>query len=132
MASWHGELGKKRTGGKIIAHRKKRKYELGSEAMLTKIGKTVRRITRTKGGRFKIKAASVEFANVYDPASKTMKKVKIVSVKENPANPHYVRRNIVTKGAIIETEAGLARITSKPSQHGVVNAVIVEGKSKSE
>jgi small subunit ribosomal protein S8e len=47
-------------------------------------------------------------------------------VVENPANPHYVRRNILTKGAIVETEFGKARIISRPGQHGVINGVLVK------
>ena len=51
--------------------------------------------------------------------------MKILDVIENPANPHYVRQNIVTRGAIIETDAGRARVTSRPGQHGVISAVLI-------
>jgi small subunit ribosomal protein S8e len=34
--------------------------------------------------------------------------------------------NVITKGAIIETEDGLAKVTSKPSKDGVVNAVLIK------
>jgi small subunit ribosomal protein S8e len=61
-----------------------------------------------------------------DPATNRVIKSKIKTVKENPANPHYVRMNIITKGAVIETDAGLARVTSRPGQHGVVNAVLIK------
>ncbi len=53
-------------------------------------------------------------------------KVEIETVLENPANPNYVQRNILTKGAIISTEKGKAKITSRPGQDGVVNAVLIE------
>ena len=49
---------------------------------------------------------------------------------ENSSNTDYDRRGIITKGARIETELGTAKVTSKPGQDGVVNAVIVEGKGK--
>ena len=45
---------------------------------------------------------------------------------ENPSNVNYVRRNIVTKGAVIETSEGRARVTSRPGQTGQVNAVLIE------
>ncbi len=128
MTIWHGEKGKKNTGGKINLHRKKRKYELGSFPVHTKIGSEIRRLVNTKGGGFKIKVSSAEFANVLDPNTKTVKKVKILDVIQNPANPHFVRRKIVTKGALIKTEIGNARITSRPSQDGVVSAVLEEKK----
>ncbi|MEM5832609.1 MAG: 30S ribosomal protein S8e, partial [Candidatus Aenigmatarchaeota archaeon] len=40
--------------------------------------------------------------------------------------PLYERRKIITKGAIIKTEIGLAKVTSRPSQHGVVNAILIQ------
>lgn len=128
MTVWHGRSGRKFTGGKIVIIRKKRKYELGRMPILIKIGKEARSKLRMKGGRIKISATSVDFANVLNPATKTTKKVKIMDVLENPANPQLVRSKIITKGAVIKTELGNARVTSRPSQHGVVNAVIVEEK----
>ncbi len=128
MAIWHGESGKKPTGGKIHLARKKRKYELGRVPSLTTLGKHLLKKVRIKGGRIENKLASTEFANVYSPAEKSMKKVKILDVLENPANPHFSRRKIITKGAVIQTEIGKARVTSRPSQHGVVNAVRLEEK----
>jgi small subunit ribosomal protein S8e len=132
MAVWHGDKGRKHTGGEIVIRRKKRKYELGRQAIHVKIGKEKKFVLRTKGGGKKIRAMSVEFANVLDPATKKVQKTKILDVLENAANPQLVRSKIITKGAIIKTELGNARITSRPTQHGIVNAVIVEGKSKAE
>ena len=53
-------------------------------------------------------------------------KSKIVTVKENSSNPHFVTRNIITRGAVILTDAGLAKVQSRPGQDGVVNAVLLE------
>jgi small subunit ribosomal protein S8e len=126
LVRWHIDTGKKVTGGKIVAHRKKKRYERGSEQLLVRIGETERFVKRTRGGGRKIKAVSVEFANVVNPQTKKTQKVKILSVIENKANPHFVRRGIVTKGAIIKTELGDAIVTSRPSQEGVVNAVLIK------
>ena len=130
MPIWHGERGRKRTGGKVNLYRGKKKYELGSNPLMTKIGKERVIKVRTKGGNEKIRTVSTQKANVYDPSTKKTKQVKITGVVSNPANPHFVRRAIITKGATIETELGLAKITSRPSQQGVVNAVALE-KEKS-
>ncbi|NAT11387.1 hypothetical protein C4E22_07625 [ANME-1 cluster archaeon AG-394-G06] len=46
----------------------------------------------------------------------------IIAVKSNPTNPFFARRNITTKGAVIETEIGDAVVTSRPDQDGIVNA----------
>jgi small subunit ribosomal protein S8e len=51
--------------------------------------------------------------------------VKIETVKDNKANLHYMRRSILTKGAVIKTELGDARITNRPGQDGVVNAILL-------
>ncbi|TLZ81848.1 MAG: 30S ribosomal protein S8e, partial [Methanobacteriota archaeon] len=81
---------------------------------------------RTKGANRKVRVLSAEFANVLDRKTSVTKKVKIVTVKANPSNPNFVTRNIITRGATIQTDLGLARVTSRPGQDGVVNAVLVE------
>lgn len=126
MTIWHGEKGKTPTGAKINIARKKRKYELGSWPLMTKVAKDKRVLKRTKGGGIKVKAAAVEFANVLDPKTNTTKKLQILDVLENQANPHFVRRKIVTKGCVIKTELGKAKVVSRPSQHGIVNALLIE------
>ncbi len=126
MAFWHGERGKKRTGGEIKLARGKRKHELGSVDIHTKIGKEKRRVDLRKASNLKVRMLSAEFANVLDPKTSITKKVKILGIAENRANPHYVRRLIITRGAVIKTELGNARVLSRPSQNGVVNAIKVE------
>ena len=66
-----------------------------------------------------------EIASLTDPKSGKTSSSKIVEVVENQANPNYVRQNIITKGSIVETEKGRARVTSRPGQHGVVSAVLI-------
>lgn len=124
MARWHGELGRKPTGGRIKVARKKRKYELGRNNTNTKVGNEKRYGIRTKGGNTKIRLSSLSFVNVTD--NNVSKKVKILDVVTNPANPDLARRKIVTKGAIINTELGDVKITSRPTQDGIANAVLLK------
>ena len=49
----------------------------------------------------------------------------ILDVVENKANPNFVRRNIITKGAIVETSKGNAKVTSRPGQSGVISGVLL-------
>jgi small subunit ribosomal protein S8e len=126
MARWHGEKGRKLTGGKINLGKGKRKYEMGNLPLHTKLGKEEIKIVKVKGGDKKVKAASVEFANVI--SDKETKKVKILDISGNPADPHLARRGIITKGSILKTELGLVKVTSRPSQHGIVNAILVKEK----
>ena len=63
---------------------------------------------------------------VTDVKTGKTKKTEILRVVKNPANIDYDRRGVMTKGAVIETPLGQARITSRPGQHGVLNAVLME------
>lgn len=117
---------RKPSGARYHDYRKKKLYDAGSEATLTKIGATKIKQVTTKGGNIKVKVLLNDVANVYDPKSAKYEKVKIKTVSGNPANRHFIRRNIMTKGAIIETDKGKARITSRPGQDGTINAVLVQ------
>jgi small subunit ribosomal protein S8e len=116
---------RKVSGGRYIAARKKKKYDMGRAPTLTKLDKTEKRQIKTKGGGVKIRLLRGDEANLFDPKTKTYSKVKIKTVVENPANRHFIRRNIITRGAVVMTEKGKARITSRPGQEGVINAVLV-------
>ena len=63
--------------------------------------------------------------NVSDASGKTQR-VEMTNVVENSADPNYVRRNILTKGAIVETSIGRVRITSRPGMDGVISGVLVD------
>ncbi|ADP77023.1 SSU ribosomal protein S8E [Methanothermus fervidus DSM 2088] len=130
MAIWQGRSRRKPTGGRLKMHRKKRKHELGREPIMTKIGERKIKIVRTRGGNKKVKVAADKKINVADPKTNEVKPAKIISVVENPANPHLVRRNIITKGAIVETDLGKVRVTSRPGQDGVINGVLIEEKKE--
>lgn len=99
---------------------------MGSESAETKLGalKRVEQRTRGRGRKFRLLGADV--ANVTDPETRQTKKAKILTVVENPADPHFVRRNVLTRGAVVETELGKARVTSRPGQTGTINAVLIE------
>ncbi len=126
MALWHGRSKRTPSGGRRIRHRKKRRSEIGRDTAPTRIDEDERVKARVHGGGEKIRAVSVETANVTDPETGDTGPSEIETVIENPANPHFVRRNFITKGAIIQTDAGPARVTSRPGQDGTVNAVLVE------
>jgi len=121
---------KKVSGGMKKLHRKKRLYDKGSRPTLTKIGKIKTRVDRIRGDRTKSRILATDIVNVYDPKEKKFKKVAIKNVVESPANRHHARANIMTKGAIIETELGKARITSRPGQESTINATLIQVTAK--
>ncbi len=127
MAKWQGRSLKKPSSGRIWLSRKKRKYELGRESADTKIGDKKKKEVSVRGNETKSKLLSIDEANITDPETGESIQSEIKNVLENPADPHLARRNIITKGAIIETEACKAKVTSRPGQGGALNAVIMEG-----
>lgn len=126
MAIWQGRSKRKPTGGRLKKSRGKRKYELGREAAETRIGERKMRIIRTMGGNRKFRLVTDTHINVVDPDTNKVEVAEILNVVENKANPHFVRRNIITKGAIVETGKGLARVTSRPGQHGILNGILIK------
>lgn len=132
MAIWQGRPKRKPSGGRIRAARKKRKFEIGREKQFTHLGPRKVKLYRTRGANTKARLLTIDEANVVDPKTKSIKKVKILTVKSNPSNPNYVQRNIMTKGATVMTELGEAVITSRCGQDGVVNAILIKPASAPE
>ena len=54
-----------------------------------------------------------------------MQKVAMRTVIETPDNRHYARQNIVTKGAVVDTEIGKVKVTNRVGQDGVVNGKLL-------
>ncbi len=127
MSVYHGNDFRKVSGGKKGCHVKvKRKYLMGRFPTETRIGdKQVSKKIRTKGGGTKIRVKVAATANVVIPGEGT-KKVKILRLVSNPANKDYERRGIITRGAIILTEIGRAKVVSRPGQDGVINAILIK------
>ena len=130
MSVWHGDQHKRKSsGGRKIANRKKRRYEKGFFAAETALGKNKSKVMRKHGGNEKVRLLAVNEANISDAAGKTSK-VEILRVMENPANVDYDRRGVITKGTMIATVLGTARVTSRPGQDGIVNAILVAKKGE--
>jgi len=132
MSVGHGSLRKrKRTGGRKRVYRVKRNYEKGGFPAETILGETKRRNSRGYGGNIKTRVLSDKYASVTDPKSGKTEKTEILRVVKNKANVDYDRRGVITKGAEIETNLGLARVTSRPGGDGVINAVLISKEEKS-
>jgi len=125
LSVWHGDLHKKKpSGGRKRAYRMKRRYEKGSFPTETTLGEPRKKTTRRRGDNIKIRLLSTNQANVSDPTTNKTRNVEILRVVQNPANVDYNRRGVITKGTIIETPLGTARVTSRLGQHGLVNAIL--------
>ncbi len=123
---WQGRSKLKKTGGRRRHSRKKRKHEMGDEPTETGLGDKKFKTVVVRGGKEKTRVMRTDEANLMIGGE--TERVEIQNVVENDANPNYVRRDIITKGAIIETPEGRGRVVSRPGQDGVVNAVAVDAE----
>jgi len=126
LSVWHGDSHKKKlTGGRKRAYRKKRKFERGAFPAETILGERRMKKSRRQGGNVKIRVLSERQANISNPTTGKTENTEIIRVVNNPVNIDYDRRGVITKGTIIETKLGLARVVSRPGQHGLINAVLL-------
>ncbi|MFH1294836.1 MAG: 30S ribosomal protein S8e [Candidatus Aenigmatarchaeota archaeon] len=127
MGIWHLVSKRKPTGAKLRRNTKKSRAMRGSTFLETTIDERTFKQRRTVGGRIKNVLLTDNVANVLvDTKTNKYQKSKILSVEKNPANIHYSRRNVMTRGAIIKTELGEAVVTSRPAQHGLINARLIK------
>ncbi len=130
MAKWHGISRRKPSGGRLkrpSRYRGKRKTEISSENQFAFVGeKDARKLYRKTAGSQTVRVLSIKNINVNKPKEGKTVRVQITNVIRNDADTNYVRRNIVTKGAIVETDVGQVRVTSRPGMHGVVSGILLE------
>ena len=107
------------------SHRDKRLRHVGGEPTATKIGAKKVKVVKAKGGVKKVKIKRAEYINV--ATAEGIKKAKIITV-EKGNNADYTRENIITKGAIVKTDLGLVRVTSRPGQDGTVNGKLMQNE----
>ncbi len=117
---------RKLTGGTRRPNRSRRAFEKDGYPFEPVVGATIRSPKRSRGGSVAYGLRTAVEANVFDGSSGKTVKSKIVRVTANKANREYERRGVITRGAVIETELGSAKVTSKPSDDGVVNAVLLK------
>ena len=117
--------GRKPSGGRYVSRRSKRNFEKGSLPTNTTIGENKVKTVRTRGAGSKAKVLRVNELNLFDAKTKKHMKAKVTRVVENASNRHFVRQNVLTKGAIVETDKGNAKVTSRPGQDGTVNATLI-------
>jgi small subunit ribosomal protein S8e len=129
MARWHGISRRKSSGGRLkrpSRYRGKRRTEIATEKQHSLIGKPNRKVYRKRSGLQTVRILADEVINVNDPSTGETKRAMLESVLENPADANYVRRNIMTKGAVVQTDLGSVRITSRPGRAGVLNGVLLD------
>ena len=112
------------TGGRRHPLRSRRKYELDRFPNEAVIGNQVTVSRKVRGKNIKSAIKTIDSVNL--AIDSKIKRVKIIKVLENATNNDYQRRGIISKGAVLETEAGKCRVVSRPGQDGTVNAILVK------
>ena len=133
MTQWHLHSERLASGARRTTRRRsdKKLAWKGSNPTEPVTAKEDERITvKALGNASKVKQRKVRHASIHDPQSKKTVKAEVTRVVQNAANRLYTRRNIVTKGALIEVKMGTelkqAIVTSRPGQSGTVHARLVE------
>ena len=117
---------KKPSGAKLRRTLKKRMHELGRLPTFTKLGERQIKSVRVLGGNIKHKLQKEEKINAYNPKTKKAEQATIKTVIDNKANKNFIRRNILTKGTLVDTDKGQVKITNRPGQEGTINGLLVQ------
>ena len=102
LDSWHK---RRKTGGRRPQPHKKRKFELGRPAAMTKIGKRRVHLVRTRGGNTKYRGLRLETGNFSWGSEALSRPTRILDVMYNASNNELLRTKTLVKGAIIQVDS---------------------------
>lgn len=100
-----GRHKRRETGGRREKYRKKRKFELGRQPAMTKIGEARIHQVRGRGGNPKFRALRLDSGNFSWGTEVCTRKVRVLDVSYNASNNELVRTKTLVKGAIIVVDA---------------------------
>jgi small subunit ribosomal protein S8e len=106
MGITRSSLPKRRlTGGRKPQYHKKRKYDMGRQMSMTKIG--VKRVhsVRVRGGNTKFRAMRLDTGNFSWGSEVCTRKTRILDVVYNASNNELVRTKTLVKNAIVQVDA---------------------------
>ena len=96
------------TGGKKPKHHMKRKFEMGRQMAMTKIGPKRTREVRCRGGNIKHRALRLDTGNFSWGSEVCTRKTRVLDVVYNASNNELVRTKTLVKGAIVQVDATYA------------------------
>jgi len=106
MGITRSSLHKRRlTGGKKPQYHKKRKYDMGRQMAMTKIGAKRVHSVRTRGGNTKFRAMRLDTGNFSWGSEVCTRKTRILDVVYNASNNELVRTKTLVKNAIVQVDA---------------------------
>eukprot|EP00033_Pygsuia_biforma_P000074 GCRY01000094.1.p1 GENE.GCRY01000094.1~~GCRY01000094.1.p1 ORF type:complete len:222 (-),score=40.26 GCRY01000094.1:73-702(-) len=96
---------RRKTGGRKNTWHKKRKYAMGRQPAMTKMGAPRVRTVRCRGGNLKFRALRMDAGNFSWGSEVCTRKVRILDVVYNASNNELVRTKTLVKGAIVAVDA---------------------------
>jgi len=93
------------TGGRVNVHKKKRKYEMGRPAAMTKLGHKKVRVVRCRGANKKFRALRLDTGNYSWGSENSTRKVRIMDVVYNAVSNEMVRTKTLVKNTIVQIDA---------------------------
>ena len=86
-------------------HRKKRKYEMGRQPAMTKMGPKIVKSVRGRGANYKFRALRLDAGNFTWGSEQISKRSRILDVVYNATNNELVRTKTLVKNAVIQIDA---------------------------
>ena len=96
---------KRVSGGRMPIHKKKRKFEMGRQPAMTKIGKKKISIVRGRGGNLKYRAIKLDFGNYTWQSESVSFKTRIYDTVYNATSNEFTRTKTLVKNAIVQIDA---------------------------
>lgn len=93
------------TGAKRKVPRSKRKFEMGRQAAMTKLGARKVTTVRVRGGANKFRALRLDHGNFAWASEHCTRKSRLLVVSYNAVSNELVRTNTLVKGAIVQIDA---------------------------
>ncbi|MFX1561367.1 MAG: 30S ribosomal protein S8e [Promethearchaeota archaeon] len=125
MGVWHRRSTRTASGARLRRFRSRRKHQMGRTPTETLMGEAKRRTIDSRRKAKKTPGLRLNQVNVTDPSKNVTFRAELQDVEKNEANMDYQRRKVITRGTIIKTSKGRAKVTSRPGQDGIINAVLI-------
>eukprot|EP00161_Ancyromonas_sigmoides_P002318 TRINITY_DN1207_c1_g1_i1.p1 TRINITY_DN1207_c1_g1~~TRINITY_DN1207_c1_g1_i1.p1 ORF type:complete len:218 (+),score=122.53 TRINITY_DN1207_c1_g1_i1:44-655(+) len=98
------------TGGRRVALRMKRKFQMGRQPSSTKIGPKRIRDVRGRGGNIKKRALRLDAGNFSWPSESVTRRVRILDIVYNASSNELVRTKTLVKSCIAQVDAAPYRL----------------------
>ena len=96
---------RRKTGGRMPIHQKKRAFEKARQPAMTKIGHKRIHAVRCRGGNMKFRALRLDSGNFCWTSESLAARTRILWVMYNATNNELVRTNTLTKNTVVEIDA---------------------------